>query len=53
MKVMGHDDDAAIELKEICTAAAGLNARLEDRNRNVPMPFLRESFRVSRCCLTP
>ena len=53
MKVMRNHDDAATELKEICTAAADLNARLEDRNRNVPMPFLRESFRVSCCCLTP
>ena len=39
MKVMRNHDDAATELKEICTAAADLNARLEDWNRNVPMPL--------------
>ena len=34
-------DDAATELKEIRTAVADLNARLEDRNRNVPISAAR------------
>ena len=36
--------DAVTELKGICTAVAGLNARLEDRNRTVPVHFCGNRF---------
>ena len=39
----GHGD-AVTELKGIRTAVADLNARLEDRNRTVPVPFCGNRF---------
>ena len=36
--------DVVTELKEICTAVADLNARLEDRNRTVPVRFCGSRF---------
>ena len=46
--------DAFTELKEFCSAVADLNARLEDRNRTVPVPFCgnRFQFRVGRTGVT-